>query len=200
MALSTAELTRIKAELGWNVLSTGAEPFIGVAMVFDQVIATYMTAGATTTSATTVAASTTPAPATLTLASATGFATGARIWLDVDDRQESATVQNLSGAAVTVLLTKAHSGTYQVYVDGGEGIVRELLARIRAVKDELAGIFGEGALKQVDEVAFYQTGMTLFGSTAKALMFWRDELASVLGDVSLNRWRRGSGGGALSVY
>jgi len=200
VALSTAELTRIKAELGWNVLSTGAEPFIGVAMVFDQIIATYMTAGATTTSATTVAASTTPAPATLTLASATGFATGARIWLDVDDRQESATVQNLSGAAATVLLTKAHSGTYQVYVDGGEGIVRELLARIRAVKDELAGIFGEGALKKVDEVEFYQTGMTLFGSTAKALMFWRDELASVLGDVSLNRWRRGSGGGSLSVY
>lgn len=200
MALSTSELQRIKAELGWNVLSTGAEPFIGVAMVFEQVIAVYMTAGAATTSATALVASATPAPAVLTLASATGFASGARVWIDVDDRQESATVQNLAGTAATVLLSKAHTGTYPVYVDGGEGIVRELLGRIKAVKDELAGTFGEGSLKKVDEVEFYQTGMTAFGSTAKALMFWRDELASVLGDVSLNRWRRRSGGGSMSVY
>lgn len=200
MALSTSELQRIKAELGWNVLSTGAEPFIGVAMVFEQVIAVYMTAGAATTSATAVTAASTPTPVALTLASATGFADGARVWIDVDDRQESATVQHLAGSAMTVLLSKVHSGTYPVYVDGGEGIVRELLGRIKAVKDELGGTFGEGSLKKVDEVEFYQTGMTQFGSTGKALMFWRDELASVLGDVSLNRWRRRSGGGSMSVY
>jgi hypothetical protein len=200
VALSTSELQRIKAELGWNVLSTGAEPFIGVAMVFEQVIAVYMTAGAATTSATAVVASSSPAPAALTLASATGFADGARVWVDVDDRQESATVQHLAGTSMTVLLSKTHAGTYPVYVDGGEGIVRELLGRIKAVKDELGGTFGEGSLKKVDEVEFYQTGLTQFGSTGKALMFWRDELASVLGDVSLNRWRRRSGGGSMSVY
>ncbi|HTJ17821.1 MAG TPA: hypothetical protein VL494_13670 [Steroidobacteraceae bacterium] len=200
MALSTSELQRIKAELGWNVLNTGAEPFIGVAMVFEQVIAVYMTAGAETTSATSVPDTTEPKQRTITLTSATGFAAGNRIWVDVDDRLESTTIQSLSGANATVVLSKPHSGTYPVYVDGGEAIVRELLARIKATKDELANIFGEGALKQVDEIAFYQTGMTLFGSTAKALMFWRDELASAIGDVSLNRWRRRGGGGSMSVY
>lgn len=200
MALSTSELQRIKAELGWNVLSVGAEPYIGVAMVFDQVIATYMTAGAETTSATSVPEVSEPTQRTITLASATGFAAGARIWVDVGDRAESTTVQSLAATVATVVLSKPHSGTYPVYVDGGEAIVRELLARIAAVKAELASTFGEGALKQVDEVAFYQTGMTAFASTGKALMFWRDELASVLGDVSLNRWRRRSGGGSMSVY
>lgn len=200
MALSTSELQRIKAELGWNVLSTGAEPYIGVAMVFEQVIAVYMTAGAETTSATTVPATTEPKLRDITLTSATGFAVGSRIWLDVGDNQESTTVQSVTGAVVRALLSKPHSGTYPVYVDGGESIVRELLARIKGVKDELAGIFGEGALKKVDEVEFYATGMTLFGSTGKALMFWRDELASAIGDVSLNRWRRRSGGGSMSVY
>jgi len=200
MALSQAELQRIKAELGWNVLSTAAEPFIGVAMVFDQVIASYLLAGADTTSATTVPETTEPKQRTITLASATGFAAGNRVWVDVDDRAESTTIQSLTGTVATVVLSRPHSGTYPVYVDGGEAIVRELLGRIRDTKKELAGIYGEGALKKVDEVEFYQTGMTAFGSTAKVLMFWRDELASALGDVSLNKWRRRSGGGSMSVY
>jgi len=204
MALSTAELARIKAELGWNVLSTGAEPFIGVAMIFEQVIAQYLTTGASTTSATSVTASANGAaqPISVTLASATGFAQGNLVWIDVDDRQESATIQSLSGSSAVVALRNAHSGTYPVYVDSGEAIVRELLARIRAVKLELAGIFGEGALKKADEVEFYETGMALFGSTSKVLMFWRDELASAIGDISLNRWRQrsGGGGGSVSVY
>ena len=200
MALSTSEIQRIKAELGWNLLSTGAEPYIGTAMVFEQVIAVYLTAGAATTSATTVAAADAPTSRAITLTSVTGFAEGNRIWLDVDDRGESATIQSLVGAVATVVLSKPHSGTYPVYVDGGESIVRELLSRIKAVKDELGGIFGEGAIKKVDEVEFYQTGMTSFGSTARALMFWRDELASALGNITLNRWRSRSGGGSMSVY
>ncbi len=200
MALSQSELQRIKAELGWNVLSVGAEPFVGVAMVFDQVIATYLLAGAETTSVTTVPESTEPHSRAIVLASATGFAAGTRIWVDVGDRAESAIVQSLVTTTATVVLSKPHSGTYPVYVDGGEAIVRDLLGRIADVKKELAGTFGEGALKKVDEVEFYQTGLTLFGSIAKVLMFWRDELASVLGDVSLNKWRRRSGGGSMSVY
>lgn len=201
--LTTAELARIKAELGWNVLSTGAEPFIGVAMIFEQVIAQYLTTGAATTSATTVTAVGGGAaqPVTLVLASATGFAPGNLIWVDVDAQQESATIQSLTGTSAALALRNGHSGTYPVYVDSGEAIVRELLARIRAVKLELAGIFGEGALKKVDEVEFYETGSALFGSTSKVLMFWRDELASAIGDISLNRWRaRQGGGGSISVY
>ena len=200
MALSTAELTRIKAELGFNVLTVGAEPFIGVTQLFSQIIAVYMTAGAATTSATTVAAASLPTPVAIALASAAGFASGDRIWIDVDDRQESATIQSLSGSSATVALVNAHTGTYPVSVDGGEAIVRDLLARIKGVKDRLATTFGAGALKQVDEIQFYNTGTkTLFGNLGDELMFWRDELASVLGAPNLWRQKR-SGGSSISVY
>ena len=102
MALTTAELRRIKYELGYNVVGAGAEAYISVVAVFEQVIAAYLTSGATTTSSTVVAAATTPTPVALTLTSATGFAAGDRIWLDVDDRQECATIQSLAAPAATV--------------------------------------------------------------------------------------------------
>lgn len=199
MALTTAELQRIKFELGFNVLSLGAEPFIGVSLLFENIIAPYMTAGAATTSTTTVEAASAPTSVAVTLASATGFAAGARVWFDVDDAQESATVQSISGAVVTVALKNAHAGVYPVSVDGGEAIVRELLARILAVKAELAQTFGEGSLKKVDEIEFYGTGATLFASTGKALMFWRDELASVLGAPNMWRMKRAAGSN-VSMY
>lgn len=199
MALTTAELQRIKSELGFNVLSLAAEPFIGVSALFENIIQPYMTAGAATTSTTTVEAAATPTSVAVTLASATGFATGALLWFDVDSAQESATVQSISGAVVTVMLRNAHAGVYPVVVDGGEAIVRELLGRIRAVKAELGQTFGEGALKKVDEIEFYDTGATLFASIGKALMFWRDELASVLGAPNMWRMKRAAGSN-VSLY
>lgn len=199
MSLSTAELQRIKFELGYNVLSNGAEPFIGVSMLFENIVAVYMTAGAATTSATTVVAASVPTNVAVTLASATGFSAGALAWVGVDDAQESATVQSISGAIITLALKNAHAGTYPVTVDGGEAMVRELLSRIRAVKAELSGTFGEGALKKVDEIEFYQTGASLFASTGKALMFWRDELASLLGITNMWRMKRAAGS-SISMY
>lgn len=199
MALSTAELTRIKFELGYNVLSLGAEPFIGVAMIFEQIVAVYMTAGAATTSATAVTAAGSPTPVAITLTSATGFAAGARVWVDVDERMESPTVQSISGAAITIALEKEHSGTYPVSVDGGEAMVREMLARISDVKTELGSTFGEGALKKVDEVEFYQPSgnKTIFGVLGDQLMFWRDELASLLGVANMWRYKRAAGSQAV---
>lgn len=201
MALSTAEISRIKFELGYNVLTLAAEPWIGVSAIFENIVQVYLQAGAATTSATAVTAADAPTPVAITLASATGVAAGARIWVDVDDRLESATIQSLSGAVVTVALSKAHSGTYPVYVDGGESIVRELLDRIKATKTELGSIFGEGALKKVDEIEWYNpmNGKTLFGQISDQLMYWRDELASLLGVGNMWRARRSSGS-QVAVY
>src|SRR5690606_31180475 len=135
----------------------------------------------TTTSATPVTAASTPTPATLTLAEATGFAEGARVVIDVDGRQEIATVQTLSGTSLTVSLANAHSGTYPVTVEGGESIVRELLLRIKTTSDEMSGVLGEGALKKVDEVEFYQSGVkSTFANLGDQLRYWRNELASCL--------------------
>lgn len=200
MALSTAELYRIKAELGFNTLQVGAEPYISYVSLFDSIIAPYLQGGASTTSATTVTASTTAAAWTLVLADATGFTAGDQVFIDVDDSQEQATIRSLSGSSMGVLLRLGHSGTYPVTVDGGEGVVREYLKKIRAVKTELGETFGTGSLRKVDEVEFYDTrGRTAFGNLGDQLMFWRDELASALGIRSAWSAKR-AGSSRVAVY
>lgn len=199
MALSNSEIARIKAELGFNLMSSAAAPFANIYSYFEQIVQHYLNDGTSTTSSTTVVAASSPTPVAITLASATGFATGARINIDCDDRLESATIQSLSGAIATVALQLAHSGTYSVQLDSGESIIRELLAQIKKTKQELAGTFGEGALKKCDELEFYNSGASLFGSTAKVLNYWRDELAQLLGTVNMFSMKRGSGGN-IAIY
>jgi len=199
VALSTAEIARIKFELGYNVLTVGAEPYISWVNLFDQIVAPNLPAGAATTSATAVTAASTPTLVTLVLALATGFATGERVWVGVDANLETATIQSLSGANMAVSLSNAHTGTYPVYIDGGEAMVRELLDKIKATKARLGATFGGGALKKVDEIEFYSSGKTLFGSIGDELMYWRDELASVLGVH--NAWKsKRAAGSSIAVY
>lgn len=201
MALLTSELTRIKAELGFPLLSNSAEPYVGIVAYFEQVVAPYMLAGAATTSSTTVTAASTPTPVTLSLASATGVTSGDRLVVDVDDRQEAATIQSLSGTDAVVLLTKAHTGTYPVTVEGGETIVRETLRRIADVKTELEENYGAGALKAVDEIEFYNAkGETYFGTLGENLKFWRSELARYLGIGDMWNGTSGSAPSTLAVY
>lgn len=201
MSLLDSEVVRIKAELGYPLLSNSAEPWVSVVAIFEQVIQPYLTSGASTTSSTAVTAAATPTAVTLTLASATGITTGDRLVVDVDSLQETATIQSLSGSDVVVLLSKAHSGTYPVTVEGGESIIRETLRKIADVKEKLAANYAAGELKSVDEVEFFQSkdGLSYFGSLGKNLAFWRNELAGLLGIE--NMWQRNAGGGcALSVY
>lgn len=200
MALLTSEISRIKAELGFPVLSSSAEPFIGIVAMFEQVIQVYALAGASTTSSTAVTAATVPTAVAITLASATDVTVGDVLVVDVDSLQERATIQDLTGAVATVLLKKAHSGTYPVTVEGGESIIRETLQRIADVKEKLASNYGAGALKQVDEVSFYAAnGETYFGTLGKNLAFWRNELAGILGVP--NMWDSKQGASTqLAVY
>lgn len=203
MAFSSQELHRIKRELGYHLLTVGSLPYIGYTQLFDSVINENIDeeVSTTTTLATAIAEASAPAPHTLTLASATGFSSGARVYVDVDSRQELATVSNLNGSAITVLLKKAHAGTIPVALEGPIPIARDILRKIEEVREEMARTFGDGAIRKVDEVEFFdQRGRTLFGSLGEQLMSWRDELASVLGVA--NGWRASRGGGsvAVSVY
>jgi hypothetical protein len=192
MALLPSEIQRIKYEIGYNIIGVGAEPYISIYAVFDQVIAAYITAGSATTASTAVIASTTPAPASITLASSSGFAEGARVVVDVDIRQEIATVQSLSGAVATVLLTKAHTGTYPVTVEGGESIVREILKELRDVQSKLLAAAGTAGLKRAEDIEWFQ-GLNGVGSQLATIKeqreLYRDELASALGVVNLHRYR-----------
>lgn len=204
MALLTSELRRIKAELGYNVLASGAEPYIGVHAVFEQVVQTYCTAGAVTSSSTAVTAATSPTPVPLTLVSATGFSLFDRVVVDVDDRQEIATVSLVSGLAVTLQLSKTHSGTYPVTVEGGEAIVRDILRKIDHISKpggmlEKSG--GTAGIKSVDEVEFFGASgeINRLKEIEKLRAYYRQELADALGVQNLRALRRG-GSDALSVY
>jgi hypothetical protein len=205
MSLLPSEITRLKYEMGFNVLSTGAEPYIGVAALFDQVIQPYLAAGAVTTSSTAVVAATTPTLATLTLASVSGVAEGAAVIVDVDSLQERATVRSLSGSTIGVLLSKAHGETFPVTVEGPESIIRALLRKLQALgglgTDGLIdGALDTAGIKKVDEIEFF--GGSGFESRIKQTRemreYWRDELAAALGIERLNGG--GGGGSDCSVY
>lgn len=212
MALLESELMRIRVELGYNAMAYSAEPYIGVVAIFDSVIQQYVRAGAKTTSTTPVTASSEPTGQSLVLADPTGFHAGDVVVVDVDTRQERATIQNLSGSSATLLLALPHTGTYPVTVEGGESIVRSILQEL--VRLGPGGMNGRpgaitkaaarAGIKKVDEIEFFGGGATI-GSQGKDSMttlmelreYWRDELAAVLGVVRLNA--RG-GGGSVSLY
>jgi len=196
--LTDSEVLRIRYELGFNLLNADAAYWIGVTQAFEQIIQPFLESGASTTSSTAVVASTTPAVVTITLASAAGFSAFDRAVVDVDSFQEISTIRAVSGSTITLVLSKAHTGTYPVLVEGGESIVREILNRIREVKTQLSTVFGTGALKKVDEIEWYQSGAsTQFGMLGDQLTHWRNELASALGIP--NMWAS-RGGARLAVY
>lgn len=209
MALLAAELERIRYELGFNDLTAGAEPYIGVAAIFDRVIQPYLRAGATTTSSTSVTAASPgalPSPVALTLADATGFAQFARVVVDVDGRQERVTVQSVSGSVINVMLSLAHSGTYPVTVEGGETMVRELLDKCRECHDQIRQSALSAGIKQVDngDVVFFggKDGSSRIAMLQALLTFHRSELCKLLFGVgSLGELlSRGRGSVRTEVY
>jgi hypothetical protein len=195
MALLTSEIRRIKYELGYNVLNVGAEPYVGVSALFEQVVQVYLTAGATTTSSTAVTAATAVTPVAITLTSATGVTAGDALVIDVDERQERATIQSLSGAIATVGLTLAHSGTYPVTVEGGEAIVRTILRRLVALEERRERSLGRAGIKKVDEVEFFEGGQT-FKDFARERDSLRDDLAIAL----FGSGHRAGGSASISIY
>lgn len=200
MPLTTGELDRIKAECGDNVLNTGAQPFIGIAMVYENVVLPYLREGLDTTSSTEVEAAVDGALVTLVLASATGVTVHSRVAVDVDDLFEMATVRAISGASIQVILKKAHPGTYTVTLDSGLVQVRECLSALYQIQQDMASDMGTGAPKKVDELEFYEMKgkrSSLEGLLAKREL-WRDELRSRLGIV--RKPIQQSYGGAISLY
>ena len=198
MALLDSELARIKGHLGFHLLRVGATPYIGVAAIFEQVIQPYLNGGAATTCATTVTAATASTPVTLTLASATGFTAGDPVIIDVDSRQERATVQAVSGSTITVLLSLAHTGTYPVTVEGGESIVRSILKQCDAAWTAYSEVLTSAGLESLGngEIVWAVEGRNSRPTMLKrTLDHWRGELASALGIARMN----GGGGGTMTT-
>ncbi len=205
--LSDSELVRVKKELGFPLLTSGAQAYIDSdTFLFEQIIQPYLEEGADSTSSTVVTAATAPTPVALTLSSATGFARGDRVVIDVDTRQETPTIQSISGSAITVLLSLAHTGSYRVTVEGGLTIVRGLLRQLSDVESTIGSIRSRAGIKKVEDIEFFGGGATLASQGIDALTqvfqlreYWRDELAKALGIRRLNAANSG-GGATVSIY
>ena len=201
MALSTSELVRLRAEMGYNVLSVGAEPYISYVAIFGRVIQVYMQGGASTTSSTAVTAATTPTVVTLTLLSAGGFTAGDKAVIDVDSFMETPTIRAVSGSTIDVALSLAHTGTYPVTVEGGETLIRDMLRKIQGVKDQFAQVVQTAGLKRAEDIEWYQAGAgnsAAGGSAQLAALFaqrdyYREELSALLGVPSLWKQKRSAG-------
>jgi len=191
VALTSAEIARIKFELGDNLLGFGALPFVDVSTVYEQIIAPYTLGGAATTCTATIPASAPAALATLPLASSAGFTAGDRMVVDVDDSQEAATIRSVSGNNVTAFLAIAHSGTFPVLVEGGESIIRGILTQLRKLGvggqdgGQLGQATGYAGLKRVEDIEFFPDGTGAskgtFATLRDAQAYWRGELATALG-------------------
>lgn len=215
MALLTSEVDLIRYELGWSGLTTGAEPFIGIAAIFDRVMVPYLRSGLITSSATAVTASATPALVPITLTAISGTNTqgdavavhvGDRLVVDVDARQEASTVESISGSIVSLLLSNVHTGTYSVTVEGSEALLRSILRKCRAAAQALEDAMSSAGIKKVDEIEFFPSkmtgGSTIFDDLRTQRQYWRNELYRLLfgvGDKSLTGQSSGSGG-LVSVY
>jgi hypothetical protein len=195
--LTAGELDRVRAELGYNVLDVGAEPYIGVQAYFSQVLKPYLREGLETSTSTTVEENAAGSLVILSLADVTGVTLRSRIIVDVDDFLESATVRAISGSTITVLLKKAHTGTYPVTVDAGLQIVRECLAALFKVQQLIDELEGEGALKKVDEIEFYDaSGRTRLQLLEEQQRHWRRRLSSAVG-FPMNA--SGNSGGSVAM-
>lgn len=205
MALLDSEIRRLRAELGINILSVTAEPYISVTQLFEQVVQANVTAGATTTSSQTVTATGGAAAiVSLVVADATGFHAGDRIVLDVDSLQETATVRSLSGSTLSVLLALGHSGTYPVTVEGGESLIRAKLRKILALEAQIDEMAPAGAVKKSDDVEFFSP-REMRAVLGPAFIAWeqreyeRRELAALIGIEYPRDLARGAGA-TMSVY
>lgn len=216
MALLPSELDQIRYELGWNLLTVGATPYIGIAAIFDRVVQPYLSGGLVTSSSTAVTAGST-GPVTLTLAAVNGtdpqgnpvsIHVGDRVVIDVEYNQESAVVQAVDiNAQITLPLRLAHSQTYPVTVVGGEALVRYMLRRCWSVREMIANSDNAEGIKKVEEVEFFESktggGSATFEGLLKRQRYWRSELSRVLfgtGDPMVALNGGGDGGSRIGVY
>jgi len=204
--LTDDELARIKSEVFDNLLGLGAIPYFDVRTLYpvirDNVESSSVAATTSSTSVSTVGA------VTLTLASATGYAAGQRIVLDVDDARETVTIRSVSGATVSVVCRKTHSGTYPVEVESALTLVRGLLSDLITLEQIERGAFDTAGVKRVDEIEFF--GMSEGGSKLAQVNVTRDRLRAklasalnltrLMGEMKARAEAANAGAGAFEVY
>ena len=204
--LTDDDLGRIKAEVGDVILSYGALPYFRVRSVYDLIRDTVVSSSvAATTSSTAVSAADVAAgTATLTLASAVGYAAMQRVVLDVDDARETVTVRVVSGSAIGVVPRKRHAGTYPVEVESPLTIVRGILSDLITCEQADRDALASAGLKKVDEVEWFGANgeLSVAQTISRRRADLRTALVSALGLTAI--WRehqaRTGSGGAVEPY
>lgn len=220
MALTNADVLRLKAELYYNVVGIGAEAYSsldGYVALFDRAIQPYLIdLGSTSSTVIALNAGIT----TLTVASnpavvgnavqPLAFAAGTNVVVDLGANQERTMILAISGLTLTVSLALAHGGyTYPVVVQGGESFVRDVFAQIDTINSEMRVIAPKTAgVEAVDEVRLVpaargrKASRDKFESLIEQRHTARRDLAGLLGVPYLyDVRRRGGGGGTMyEVY
>lgn len=205
--LTDDELARIKSEVFDNLLGVGAIPYFDVRTLYPVIRDNVESSDVVATTSSTAVTST--GAVTLTLASATGYAAGQRIVLDVDDARETVTIRSVSGATVSVVCRKLHSGTYPVEVESALTLVRGLLSDLITLEQIERGAFETAGVKSVDrEVEFF--GASEGGSKLAQVNATRDRLRAklasalnltrVMGEMKARAEAAQAGGGAYEAY
>lgn len=176
--LSTQELQRLRAELGSNVLSIGAEPYIDHQMIFDVIQKNLQSDPQDPTTSTTNV--TTAGTVTLSLADATGLSPGARILLDVDDAYEIVTAKAVSGSNVTVNCAKLHGEPFPVELESGLTLVRCRLWDLAAMEREIKASRDVAGITQADESKFGTGDDSPLAMLFRQQARLREELASIV--------------------
>lgn len=171
--LKIEEIIRAKFECGYSITGVGAEPYISYVAVFDRAIQPYLV-DLSTTSSTIVTAAVGGATVPITLASnpstigsvgstttttqPLAFVQGSFLSVDVGPNAETTQIQNINGLVVYVQLSLAHgtNGSYPVTIMGAEQQIRDIFARLDAIKSEMLNVAPKTAgIAQVDEVKIY---------------------------------------------
>jgi len=199
--LDDADIVRIRAELGDNIVAALANPYIGVRTVYGVIQEYVQTDVVPTSSATTVS---TAGPTVLTLASVSGLAVGSRVVIDADDAREVCSVRAVAGLTISVVCRKTHSGTYPVEVENPLTIVRGLLADLETISLRERSLFDSAGVKKVDEIEFFSAaeGGTALASINDARSRARIRLAQSCGVVWIANGEaaRAAGGNAFEVF
>jgi hypothetical protein len=199
--LDDADIVRIRAELGDNIVAALANPYIGVRTVYGVIQEYVQTDVVPTSSATTVS---TAGPTVLTLASVSGLSVGSRVVIDADDAREVCSVRAVAGLTISVVCRKTHSGTYPVEVENPLTIVRGLLADLETISLRERSLFDSAGVKKVDEIEFFSAaeGGTALASINDARSRARIRLAQSCGVVWIANGEaaRAAGGNAFEVF
>ena len=215
IALRNEEVLRLKFELGYNVTGIGAEVYVmdGYIAVFDRAVQPYLIDVGTTSSTTVAAGAGVTAitvagnPASSSSTQALSFVTGSNVVIDVGAAQETSVVQSMSGLVMTLNLVNAHTAPYPVLLQGAEQTIRDIFARLDAIKSEMLNVAPKTAgIAQVDEIKIHgaQRGRFSMRNKFDDLLYQRDEarrdLAGALGVPYLRDVRSRGGGGAVELY